>query len=742
MNEKQIQKLCLTGTDVYLKFLEENKRAVDRINVLIKEQFPSPHVSMFRLILAKQLFDRDNISIELKPPGKIYGPDHFSVEEYDADTKTLIIEVLKSDLNLRHSAATNITVISDLRFLVKNVRKWYATNGLKIQHPVMPAIAARRLTAAKYSNCEEALDSFQKQAVITSVTNPLAYIWGPPGTGKTRHVLTHAVTTLLRRHKKIAIFAPTNLALDQAMEAVIIAARSEEIRGDESFLRLGVPSTKFAKLFPSACEIQSLNKRMTDLKRQIEIYEAVLNHRRGATILKSVDLLKFEIDGLQNQLRERQNIYEELGTKRGNLISRAAHRFKGKRKGQETSLELLETQINARLEKVKRLHTESQKLDILLAQIDFTNIDKVEGEIIILEKKINRYMASRGALAKEYANRSSDDIEKVRQNLVDQISTLESQTVKERLKSASVIGMTLDYFIGHFVDTRIKADHIFVDEAGYAPLVKVLTLCRGEIPLTLIGDHMQLGPVCQMDTNNIRTEADKSACVWMSSALHVGDVLISQRQGPLIARLLSQNEPKPKSIIWAKLKTTYRFGQNLADILSKNVYRKNELLSAENQGLQDIKVHCIDAPPFSNPKLNRQNIAEVEQIEKLLNTCTFDSDKDESYAILTPYKDQVALLSKRLIVPQQQGRIMTIHRSQGREWDTVILSIVDGRLREPWFTNTTNAKSGGMYVMNTAISRARKHLIIVCDLNHWLKQDSKQLISELLRSKDIIFHTF
>jgi len=54
----------------------------------------------------------------------------------------------------------------------------------------------------------------------------------------------------------------------------------------------------------------------------------------------------------------------------------------------------------------------------------------------------------------------------------------------------------------------------------------------------------------------------------------------------------------------------------------------------------------------------------------------------------------------------------------------------------PWFTDSTNKISGGLANVNTAVSRAKQHLIIVCDADAWQhKQD--QLISGLIevRSK-------
>ena len=72
---------------------------------------------------------------------------------------------------------------------------------------------------------------------------------------------------------------------------------------------------------------------------------------------------------------------------------------------------------------------------------------------------------------------------------------------------------------------------------------------------------------------------------------------------------------------------------------------------------------------------------------------------------------------------------MTVHKSQGREWDTVILSVVD--TTNFYFTNTNKDNTNGKQVMNTAVSRARKRLVVVCDKAVWEKQ-TDQLIHDLI----------
>ena len=49
-----------------------------------------------------------------------------------------------------------------------------------------------------------------------------------------------------------------------------------------------------------------------------------------------------------------------------------------------------------------------------------------------------------------------------------------------------------------------------------------------------------------------------------------------------------------------------------------------------------------------------------------------------------------------------------------------------------FFTDINNSVSRGKQLLNTAISRTKKELILVCDTNYWNLAD-KQLISELIK---------
>ena len=74
-------------------------------------------------------------------------------------------------------------------------------------------------------------------------------------------------------------------------------------------------------------------------------------------------------------------------------------------------------------------------------------------------------------------------------------------------------------------------------------------------------------------------------------------------------------------------------------------------------------------------KPNRTNLGKCAAIQRFLST-----HPNENLAILTPYRNQRALLAgtaKKSSYPQEVS--LTVHRAQGREWDTCSFSFNEGK---------------------------------------------------------------
>ena len=99
------------------------------------------------------------------------------------------------------------------------------------------------------------------------------------------------------------------------------------------------------------------------------------------------------------------------------------------------------------------------------------------------------------------------------------------------------------------------------------------------------------------------------------------------------------------------------------------------------------EIFYINSPKLERPK-QRYSSTEVDSIVSYVYEI---KEEDIPYGIITPYKDQKKALNNAFFGKEE---VLTIHGSQGREWDIVILSVVD--TTNKWFTNSKCTKSNGL----------------------------------------------
>ena len=275
----------------------------------------------------------------------------------------------------------------------------------------------------------------------------------------------------------------------------------------------------------------------------------------------------------------------------------------------------------------------------------------------------------------------------------------------------------------------LSVDHIFVDEAGYCNCLMSLALMANGVPITFLGDHKQLPPVCTVDEEDLRRYIShggfmRYGFLWSQSALFTESMLISSAGGMSDA-FVDLSDPVFRVTERADLTESHRFGENLGEILDRYVYRNG----VRGLGSDPLEIVCIDAVCIDAVCVKRNkrvNVPEAEAIRAYL-----ESADEPDYCILSPYRTQIETLKS--VMPDREQSILTVHKSQGREWDTVILSVQDGTgcEREAPLRFTSSAADVGLKVINTAVSRARKRLVVVCDREFWMARED-ELISGLI----------
>ncbi len=698
MSPEEIKQLCISSCKSYYDYLEKSGRGLNEIDVWGIE-IVDHYQRIVNLRLSKKIFDAETIFFRFEGDDNKYDTSQIAVLEYDVEKNMLYIEpgaeLFQRFINIRNG---QLKVIADMKFLVQRVNNWFDQKGSDLKLPAGKSPIEHLATNFPFSEFPRPGED-QVAAVQAILTRPFTYIWGAPGTGKTQLVLANVIIQYVKNNRRCAILAPTNTALEQVMRGVLRMSDAAGIPRDK-FLRLGHTSKSFAQQYPEVCENFGISTQRLQIEKQMRV-------------LKSV--LKKESAGADQTLAKLDEGLQKLKELKG-LLEIAAENTSGKNTSQKLIRKLLKeikeaVSVNPLTEMIVK-HLEPEGVSVAINQLgSFINTQKKEEAVI-------------QAKAAEFALLPEHDLKNMLTGLEETRNKLKGSN--ERAHNAAVVAATLDSYIFRFIEDDLKVEHLFLDEAGYACAVKAMPLMKNDIPVTFLGDHLQLPPVCEMNDMEMQDEKQRDTFVWSKSAIHLPELFDRSRQSAYQAYMNNEEWLNGK-MHRVDLRHTHRFGKNLAAVLNEYVY-KNGFSSHSQRGETEIYfVHVetnVPQPRGLNDKPTRESEAEAIAIKQFIETTGL-----ADYAVLTPYTNQVKLLGKLMPRDRNEGRILTVHGAQGKEWENVLLSIVD--TDKKWFTDSQYAKSRGLFLLNTAVSRAKKRLVIFGNYYYWKKQHG-QLIKGLL----------
>lgn len=364
----------------------------------------------------------------------------------------------------------------------------------------------------------------------------------------------------------------------------------------------------------------------------------------------------------------------------------------------------------------------------LVGVLDALGVDAQEAGVLRLGNPTNHLLSRYPEVIEDYdaAKRykeirnqlaTDEDLDEVTvAALKYELDALTPRLTANRIRTVSIVAATTDTFLARFTGVyalEFSPDHIYLDEAAYCPLIKALPLLTMEASrLTLLGDVHQLPPVSQLRDEEIRQNLE--LVLWTRPAVLLGAVF-SDSLHDLYFRNGISNLPYTDI---RYLTQSFRYGWMLGSVLGEHVYN-GQLCGICEEGTEII---VLDAPARGVMR-KRTSLPEVNAIGQYLA-----SVHPENCAILTPYCNQASMLREHL-PPKWRNSVKTIHSTQGQEWDTVILSVVDNR--NMFYTDSKNRDAHGLEVINTAVSRVKRRLVIVCDESFWLVQEG-QLIQRLI----------
>lgn len=707
MGNKSLKEICVESCESNFDYIEAHQfsdESMGRVMTKVEDfDICGEHVI---LTLGKKV--RDTSSLGLTIGNKLFYEPDVTFDRFDELSSTVVLFPSENVMPLLNKEALSRTgdeihLIVDLKWLIDRTKDYYKNFGDLIELPESTDKKEIDIESIKFPEGMEPSEE-QKEAVKTILSSDLSYIWGAPGTGKTQFVLATAMMELIRKVKRVAIFAPTNNAVEQVLRGLLKIIEIEDPHGifinvKKDILRLGMATSEFIKDYPDVCENKEIQGKLHSKINAMRMLEEVIFERK-------CDVLKAHFDEIEVLMGEEYADADYSGKKR------------------------VMKQVRTYIREIKAVLSESESYKNLTDDFDEYNV-KTKAKIIA----DTLYNRPRAALDIEmYKNMTNEELDELMEPLRKEVEELERFSSSKKAEDAKVLAMTPQVFMGRFAPIPeigdkmlLNADHIFVDEVGYCNLINILPLFAENVPITMLGDHLQLPPVCAVERSSLEDgiKNDNSmryGFMWDIPALFA-EPFFTKGIEWLQNAYLEDLDPVFELTRRADLTVSHRFGNNFAEILNDCIYMNG--ITGVSQ--YPLAIECLDA--VAGKRETRANYEEVKVIGEFLIDNPME---DGEYIILTPYTAQVNLLKNSL--PEVKENVLTVHGSQGREWDTVILSVADSgtveREVQLRFTSTMDESSIGRKVINTAVSWAKKNLIVVCDKKFWSAKEG-ELIGRL-----------
>lgn len=538
-------------------------------------------------------------------------------------------------------------------------------------------------------------NSSQYKAVENAIYNKISIIEGPPGTGKTQTIL-NIIANIIIRDMNCQVVSNNNPAVENIEEklkkynldfftALLGRRKNKEIFIEEqnnnipSFYEytgkdindiintLNNNNQIVRKIYSTQKEIANLTQKKTELELEYKYFKELIKSQK----IKLLELKKHNPNKLillWNEIItiDKINIFEKIKYtffyKIGNL--------KFYKNDLNTILKTIQNQIY--LNELEELNNQIKEKE------NFVNTNKPKEEEFI--------KASMAYLKKYLSLKYTKERKKY---TLDEIWANSS----DFLKDYPVI-LSTTYSSRNTFNKDFQFDYIIMDEASQIDVVTGTLALSSSKYAVIIGDEKQLPNVVSnqvaKETNKIFAEYNLDKCYSYS-----------------LNSFLSSVKNAIPNIQNQLLVEHYRCHPKIINFCNKKFYNNELVIMTKDNGEKDVvKIIKTVKGNLSRDKSNQR------QVDEIKNIITKDSD---DIGIITPYNNQVKLIKETF----DNIEVSTVHKFQGREKDTIIISTVEDDISD---------FIGDAKILNVAISRAKKHLYFIVTGNEIKNTNIKDFI--------------
>src|SRR5574344_2120746 len=539
----------------------------------------------------------------------------------------------------------------------------------------------------------------QKKAVENALTSQMSIIQGPPGTGKTQTIL-NIISNLLIHGKTILVVSNNNSAVANVAEKLA----SDKVKLDFIVAKLGSRDnrTNFIENQPkypnmdgwSRADRKNIIKKAGDallvvsegFDKQIVLSQlraelaALETEQKYNDDITAVDIDDWLIGKSPEKLLKLMSLIQNLAdndTRMKLLIKLKWTWILGlktwkmlKRSNAENLISLASAYYSARKKEIEKAIEEI---------LSFLNNNEIERNVDALRELSLQIL--RDSIAEQY---------KGKERAVFEQNTIRYHSDKFLKEYPVVLSTTCSSKSN--ISKDMVFDYVIMDEASQVDIATgALALSCAENAV-IVGDDKQLPNVIDGKTLLVLTDIENAHGVDDKYKITTHSFLQSCNE-------VFKDAPT------TLLREHYRCVPKIIEFCNKMFY-DGELVTMTKDVENLMELSVIRTAPGNHARghINQREIDVIVQ-EVMPNIAP-----DESVGIISPYRDQTFSINGQL----HRDIASTVHKYQGRECDTIVMSMVD---------NKPTSFSDDANLLNVAISRAKSKLCIVATGNE-LPQDS------------------
>lgn len=545
----------------------------------------------------------------------------------------------------------------------------------------------------------------QKKAVEAALTHQVSIIQGPPGTGKTQTIL-NIISNLLITGKTVLIVSNNNSAVDNVAEKLegnglgFIVAKLGSVQNKETFIanQSGYPDTNGWKIEETAViqqasvALQNVTQGFDGQIRQAQLkaeYDALLKETKYNEMLhQEANQNEWLQKNPSSKLMSLLNAYQRI-KENGKEISfwfRLKWSFSMEMKmfaflcGQPTQV-IKELETAYYISRKTEIEQEMERISSVLQSINIQQSVKYlrSSSLQLLKSKI----------AKRYANH-------IRKKFT--IQDIKFKT-EEFLNEYPVV-LSTTYSAKSCISKDMVFDYVIMDEASQVDIKTGALALSCAMNAVIVGDDKQLPNVVS------REEAQALNVIQTTYS-------VSDSYNAITHSFLQSCVEVFKDAPVTLLREHYRCHPKIIEFCNQRFYHGELIaMTTDNDESNVLQVVRTAKGNHARDKFNQREVDVIVQ-----EVIPEYRSEESSMGIITPYRLQADEINKAL----GYDIASTVHKYQGRECDTIIMSTVD---------NTPTEFSDDANLLNVAISRAKTHLCIVTSGNEISKDTNlAQLIA-------------